>query len=455
MSDYLYLSGRGGRRRSRSRRLRAAFAAGVIVLSLGFLVCLASGSTLGWPGRNPSGPLEKSEPLPEFGKKELAEIIGPRLSEIDGRTILDITDVEGRQLFVRTTIDPDLQSRAERWVRSSLAHQAALVVMKADSGEVLTLAGYRADGREGNAALDNSFPAASLFKIVTAAAAVEKADYSAESSIAYDGGKYTLYKKSLARGPDRGIHRSTLEMSFAESINTVFGKLGIFSLGSEELVNFAERFGFNHDIEFELPVAASSFSVGDDEPFHLAELASGYNRSTKVSPLHGAMMAASVASGGRLVEPTVVKEIFDLNNRFYYQGEGGEGRRVVSEATAEELARMMLKAVEKGTGRRGFSGAGRHPVLSKLLIGGKSGSINNDEGQRVDWFVAWARPKDAGLCSDTLALSAVVVHGAGSATNSQKLIRQAIVAYYKDRLEPKDEEASRTAARPAGAYSGG
>lgn len=452
MSSYLYTSGRGSYKKPGHSKMGIFFTAGFIFMSAGALLFLLSTPEGGRPGYM-AGILEAAPPKsPELKKAELADIIGSHLDEIGERSILDITDAKGQQLFARTTIEPDLQSQAERWVRSSLAHQAALVVMDADSGEVLVMAGYRADGRKGNAALDNSFPAASLFKIVTAAAAVEKADYSAESKLAYDGGKYTLYKKSLAREPNRGVHQATLEMSFAESINTVFGKLGIFSLGSEELLNYAERFGFNHDIDFELPVAASSFSVDDDEPFHLAELASGYNRSTKVSPLHGAMMAASIISGGRLVEPTVIKEVFDRDNHFYYHAGVGAGRRVVEEATADELSRMMRKAVEQGTGRKGFSGASRHPVLSRLVIGGKSGSINNDEGQRVDWFVAWARPKDSEECSDTLAFSSVVVHGAGSATNSQKLIRQAIVAYYKDKVGPK---AARTASGSIKLSSGG
>lgn len=412
------------------------------VVSIGFMGCLATGMQKETATFHPAPLPEELPSIPELKKKELVEMIGPKQSEIDGRSVLDITDPSGRHLFVRTTIEPEIQSRAESWVRGSLAHQAALVVMKVDSGEVLALAGYKAKGGEGNAALDNSFPAASLFKIVTAAAAVEKSSYSAKSKLAYDGGKYTLYKKNLAREPNRGIHQTTLESSFAESINPVFGKLGIFNLGPQELANYAERFGFNHEIEFELPVEASSFRVDDDKPFHLAELASGYNRSTKVSPLHGAMLAASVISGGRLVEPTVVKEVFDIDNNLFYQGEGGQGRRAVSEGTAKELTKMMLKAVEDGTGRKGFNGASSDPVLSKLLIGGKSGSINNDEGQRVDWFVAWAKPKDKAQCADTLALSAVVVHGGGSATNSQKLIRQAIMAYYKDKVGPKATRAA-------------
>ena len=114
--------------------------------------------------------------------------------------------------------------------------------------------------------------------------------------------------------------------------------------------------------------------------------------------------------------------------------ETGAIRDMVSQATAKELARMMRAAVEDGTGRRTFHNAKEDPILSRLIIGGKSGTINNDAGQRVDWFVAWAKPRAGTGCQDMLAVSAVVVHSGQTTTTSQRLVRNALVAYYKDRL---------------------
>ena len=385
---------------------------------------------------------------PELGKKDLAGLIGQRSLKPAEEPVMSISDRDGNLLYVRTTIVPELQALADGWVKNSLAHQAALVVLDPDSGQVLTLAGYNEDGGEGNAALAGSFPAASLFKMVTAAAVVEKGELSADSKLAYDGGRHTLYKKNvLGKAPDEGRQSTTLEESFAYSINSVFGKLGAATLGPEELADFAGRFGFNHEIDFEMPVEASTFSVDDDDSFHLNELASGYNRSTKVSPLHGAMMAASVVADGRLYQPSMVREVFDRENRIRYQaGPPDEAREVISPATAGELARMMRTAVETGTGRKTFGAASGHPVLSRLEIGGKSGTINNEQGQKVDWFVAWAKPRPGSGCRDKLALSAVVVHSGVTNTSSQRLIRDALNAYYRDRLSNEGPEHSSTVA---------
>lgn len=374
-----------------------------------------------------------------LAKKDLADMIGARPIEA-GQPTFEVADQAGHTFFVRTTVLPALQALSSHKVRSIRANQAALVVMNPDTGEVLALAGYNAEDPSSNTALAGSFPAASLFKIVTAAAALEKAEMSADSKLAFDGRKHTLYKKSVAKAPDKGLTTVTLRESFADSINSVFGKIGVFSLGQEELTEFANRFGFNHDINFEMPVERSNFSVdnqSEDFDFHLAELASGFNRTTKVSPLHGALLAASVVRGGSLIEPTFVREVFDQNNRIYYKADPGEPHTIISKTTADELSKLMRSAVEDGTGRRTFGTASSHPVLSQLIIGGKSGTINNENGERVDWFVAWAEPKPGQECQDRLAVSAVVVHNWTATSSSQELVRDALNAYYKDKIGKK------------------
>lgn len=391
------------------------------------------------------------ENQPGLEKKDLAGLIGSRSLGGDGKHLLEISDKDGNLLFVRTTLLPELQALGDGWVKSTKAQQAALVVINPDNGEVLTMAGHQAGGDSSNVALTGSFPAASLFKIVTAAAAVEKADLSADSKLAYDGGKHTLYKNNLSKEPNQGRQSTTLKESFAESINSVFGKLGAFTLGPEELADFAGRFGFNRDIEFEMPVETSRFIVDGDDDFHLAELASGYNRSTKVSPLHGALMAATVVSGGNLYKPSMVREVFDRENRIYYRSEPSAPKEIISRATADELASLMRSAVEEGTGRRVLGAAAKeHPVLSRLIIGGKSGTINNDLGQRVDWFVAWARPRPETGCEDRLALSAVVVHNGQTTITSQRMIRDALAAYYKNRLGGPKKSATSPSSRSSG-----
>ena len=379
------------------------------------------------PKGNPPPP-----PPEELDKKQLAEIIGPHPFKPDEIHSFRIVDEGGNALHVQTTLDPDLQSWALNILSRSKARSAALVAMDPRSGDVLTMASYQADGQAVNLALTSSFPAASLFKIVTAAAAVEKENMDGGTTLAYDGRKYTLYKKDLTGDVSQGRNKVTLNEGFAKSINTVFGKLGAFTLGQKELETFARKFHFNRKITFEMPVEQSQFQAPTEEdPYRLAELASGFNRTTTVSPLHGAMLASAIINQGTLMEPSVVREVFDLDNRIFYKHDSKSLGRVVSDRTAREMHDMMLATISKGTGRRRFLDARRHPVLSQLEIGGKSGTINNNQGHKVDWFVCFAKNRHNG---EALALASVVIHFEKLGTRSQEIVREAIIRYFRSRV---------------------
>jgi hypothetical protein len=370
-------------------------------------------------------------------KKDLATLIGPRSLALPDPRFLAFKGPEGQDLFAETTFDSELQTKALDWLKKTRAKRAALVVMNPFDGEVLALAGYRDDGFTANPALAETFPAASLIKIVTAAAALEEANYETDSLVAYDGGKHTLYKANVIKKPNQGRKLTTLKESFAESNNAVFGKLGAFDLGAADLSAFANRFYFNQPMDFEAPLAVSSFTVRDsDDLFRLAELASGFNRATRIGPLHGAALAGVALTGGLIYEPTMAREIFDRDNNVYYQSKTKLLGRAMSQTGATELKELMEATVSLGTGRRHFSDADQHPLLSGLTIGGKTGTINDVDGTRVEWFVAFSYWPESGSGPVwPLALAAVVASEGKAPVDGQDLIRRALIAYYQPLLD--------------------
>jgi membrane peptidoglycan carboxypeptidase len=338
----------------------------------------------------------------------------------------------GEDLAAATSLDPVLQDLAVKWVRSARSHRAALVAVDPRDGRVAALASLGGGDDEPPSALCGDIPAASVFKIVTAAAAMERNKYTRESTVRYDGGKHTLFKSNVVKEPDRGLHRASLKAGFAESINTVFGKLGVYTLGPEELMAFAEKVGFNRLMPFDLETDLSVYEPGDPEdPFRLAELSSGFNRTTTLTPLHAALLSGGVMSGGLMAEPWLVHSVTGPGGRAFYLRTPKALKRVMSRKTAGELSALMRATISDGTGRRGFWDAGEHRILSRLELGGKSGTINDEEGYRVDWFVATAslaEPIDGDL--RPLALAAVVVHGGRTRETSQELVRKALISYY-------------------------
>ncbi len=81
------------------------------------------------------------------------------------------------------------------------------------------------------------------------------------------------------------------------SANPVFGKPASSIWARFLFQKHAEAFGFNHDIDFELPVSPSRIAFSE-EPYHLAEISCGFNRDTTISPLHGAMLSCAVFNRG-------------------------------------------------------------------------------------------------------------------------------------------------------------
>ncbi len=365
-------------------------------------------------------------------KDTLARLIGPRSFNEDELNAFEIKNKTGEDLFVNTTLIPELQKWAVKTISRTRAHSAALVILNPDRGDVLAMASYTDNHQPVNLVLRSSFPAASLFKIVTAAAAVETANLNCSSILAYNGRKYTLYRKQLRTDVRSGRNRVTLQESFAKSINVVFGKLGAYLLSPDVLKEFARRFYFNKPIPFELPVQPSRFKPPDSDSFHLAEAASGFNRTTMLSPLHGALIAAAMVKDGLIVEPTVVREVFNRNNNIYYRHQTAYLGRAISTETARELKRMMRATITKGTGRPFFRRRRAQAILSKLEIGGKSGSINDNQGRRVDWFISFAVKKGS---HDKIALAAVVVHHRDKlGLRAQAIVRDSIIHYFGPHL---------------------
>jgi membrane peptidoglycan carboxypeptidase len=248
-----------------------------------------------------------------FNKDAIRHIIdSSHLSNLDDNSF-EIQN-NGKRLRVQTSIDRSLQDYLIKKLDRKNSSQIGIVAMDPEDGRILSLVGYDRSDPLNNPCLDSSFPAASIFKIITAAAALEKGNLHLDSRLQYNGGKYTLYKSQLKEKTNKYTNKISLKDAFAKSVNPVFGKLGLLYLGKEELESYAKAFGFNRPINFEIFLSPSPI-VLTDEPYQWAEIASGFNRQTKMSPVHGALISATIFNQGRLIEPTIIDRIATCHDR--------------------------------------------------------------------------------------------------------------------------------------------
>jgi cell division protein FtsI/penicillin-binding protein 2 len=338
---------------------------------------------------------------------------------------------EGGRYTIRTTINAKLQNYITRLQNRSRTLQSAVVVLNPYDGRVIAMADYDANGSTDNLSLRADYPAASLFKIVSAAAALESAAFSLDKTLYFRGRRHTLYKNQLKTSKGRYSTKTTFRKAFALSNNSVFGKLGIYDLGQDVLTVYAEKFLFNKPISFDLPLEMSNIQVPTDD-FGLAEIASGFNKKTLISPLHAALLAAVAVNRGEMPKPWMVEIIQDDTGNIVYNADPGVPNSAVSSQTASDLKALMQDAARYGTSRKAFRRLRRKRLFKKFDLGAKTGTINDKMDQfKYDWLTAYALTPDGtrGIC-----IGIIGVHGKILGTRSTELGRAIINYYFSSKL---------------------
>jgi penicillin-binding protein A len=102
-----------------------------------------------------------------------------------------------------------------------------------------------------------------------------------------------------------------------------------------------------------------------------------------VTPLQMAMVASTVAAGGRLFKPRLVDRVIRKDGRVKRRIEPDLQSQVISKKAADELTQMMGRVVEEGTGTAA--------ALSGIKVAGKTGTAEVANGTANQaWFIAFA-----------------------------------------------------------------
>ena len=382
-----------------------------------------------------------TEQFETFDKNSLQVIFNRIPFDTSAENRFELTTA-GTTYGIRSSLNPGLQEFILGQIDRKNSLYFGFVAMDPASGRILSMVSFDKTGNDANVCIQPEYPAASLFKIITAAAAIEKCGFDCTTPVTFNDNKYTLYKIQLKDRINKYSNRMTFAESFADSVNPVFGKLGKNRLGKSALESYARAFGFNQPFDLEIPLKASVISI-TDTPYHWAEIASGFNRETQISPLHGAMMIAGIVNSGTLVAPTIIDEI-DKSGQVIYRRHARTAADVIAPTTAATLKKMMQETVRTGTASKSFARIKKDTVLSRLDIGGKTGSINNNAKRlKYDWFVGFAEEKTG---ARKIALSVLVVHQDYIGTRAAQYSKIAIKEYFKNYYATKSDSTEKAAA---------
>ena len=347
-----------------------------------------------------------------------------RLSEI-----ISGTKHTGRS--IQLTIDAELQT----YVSSIFpdGYKGAVCIVNYKTGEILAMVSKpdydpndiltRSDAQVEDTAylnrcLQGLYTPGSVFKIITTASALEYDPGIVNQTISCSGiWEFDSTKINCAGNTEHGY--IDLKTAFAKSCNVTFGKIA-YQLGQARLRATAEKFGFNENFKFgDMIVYNSQFPSEMENDADLVW--SGVGQSTVlVTPLHMTMIAGSIANGGLMMEPMLVKQVTNANGTVHSTTQPAAYRQVLTSEQAGTIASYMYAAVQSGTASKA--------AISGYTVCGKTGSAETSNDKTVEtnaWYAGFVYD-DAHPYAIAVVIEEAGAGGSQAAPIAAKALKKAI-----------------------------
>lgn len=287
------------------------------------------------------------------------------------------------------TIDETIQYIAERALDEAFkkykAKAASIIVMNPKTGEILALANRptynlsefaltRPENRT-NRAVTYVYEPGSVFKIVTASAALEEKAFKESDKIFCENGKYRVGNRILHDHHPLGT--LTFQEVIEKSSNIGTTKIAQ-KLGADIIYQYARRFRFTKKTGIDLIGEVKGFLRPPAKWSKVSISAVPIGHEITVTPLQLVCAVSAIANDGVYMRPFVVKYIKDSKGELIKSFEPRVLSRVISEDTALRMKAILTGVVERGTGRRaqikGVSVAGKTGTAQKVIDGRHSHS---------------------------------------------------------------------------------
>lgn len=405
--------------------------------------------------------------LEYFWEKDLKGVPGRKNIEVDAlgrqkKIVNEIPAQDGANL--RLAIDADLQRKTEAVVDNYLKKlnlkRASVIIMNPQTGELLSLVsvpGYDnnlfakgikqedyqkylndPDRPLFNRAVSGEFPSGSTFKLVVASAALQEKIINETTSFLSTGGLH-IGQWTFPDWKAGGHGQTNVRKAIAESVNTFFYYIGggyqdFVGLGVDRLAKYAKLFGIGTKTGVDLPNEATGFVptadwkkatkgeswyVGDTYHFAIGQ------GDVLVNPLQVANFTATVANGGKLLEPHLVSALLDSNNNVV--------RNVEPKIIRENfIDAANLQIVREGMRQTVMAGSARSLQIVPVAVAGKTGTAQwSSKKAPHAWFTGFA-PYD----NPQIVITVMVEEGREGSSVSVPIAKEILQWYFGGRDHP-------------------
>lgn len=315
---------------------------------------------------------------------------------------------------ITLTIDANIQSIAEKYLKQACEENKCqdggnVIIMNPSNGDILAMATYpdynlntpftptnitdkewkKLSSEEqsntlqttwNNRAITSTYEPGSVFKIITAAAALEENLATADKENVYHCDGYERVSGIRINCSDTSGHGSlSLRDALRYSCNPAFIQLGQ-KIGATTLYRYYDAFGFFETTNFASIGERSGYfwDLEDVGPVELATMSFG--QRFRITPLQMITAVSAVANDGVLMSPRIVKEITNTDTGAVTTIEPEKQRQVISKETAATLLDMLESVVSNGTGR--------YASVKGYSVAGKTGTSEPDDSDKDNKYVA-------------------------------------------------------------------
>ncbi|MEV6213622.1 penicillin-binding transpeptidase domain-containing protein [Nocardia sp. NPDC051833] len=344
----------------------------------------------------------------KFAPDLLTQVRKTVIAEVDGKAGWSVVtrNANGADLDVLHEVAaqpaPSFALSIDRFVQNSAQHavdlrteQTMMVVLRPSTGAILAVAQNKAADRDGPVATSGQYPPGSIFKTVTASAAMAAGIATPETVLPCPS-RTTIGERTIPNYNLFSVGDVPMATAYERSCNTTFARLAS-RLDGTALTDAAARLGIGQEYVVEgLPTMSGSVPPAE-ELVQRAEDGIGQGRVV-VSPFGMAVMAATVAQGAAPVPYLIAGRPTRV-----------DGDRPAIEANVVDgLRTMMRMVVTGGTAER---------IRDQGEVYGKTGEAEVDGGSH-SWFVGYR---------GDMAFATLLVKG-GSSDNAVAVTRDMFAA---------------------------
>ncbi len=282
--------------------------------------------------------------------------------------------------LAKLTLRARFQEAARQLLSAAHPIAGAALLVDLSSGNLLAFAQYRRSNYPSTQVWLDTVPSASVFKIVTATALLERGRVHPKTRVCFAGGQHRIERRHLEAPPAADRLCSRFSTAVGVSRNAVVAQLATQHLLHRDLLETAERLGFNAPLPFDVPAQVGSVELPYND-LHFARAAAGFEGS-RLTPLGAAHLMGAIALGGCPARLRLLQ--------------GADGKRellprVMSANTAWRLSRMLEVTVHSGTSLEAFSDDLGQSYLGGVRVAGKTGTLQaSPQSPTTSWFTGFA-----------------------------------------------------------------